>query len=168
MPPASESPALAAEYETVDTLQALNRLVTRARKARHIAVDTETVIDADSPVKVDPLRSTMVGISIALAPGEAYYLPLRHRAPSAAQGDLLFGGPALVDASGDRSPTDAPEDRGLEMGGDDVTGAAGAADEGTPAAPAADGAVTGEGRDGDTVDTGGEPPAAGAAKKKPA
>jgi DNA polymerase I len=173
-PPASEAPALAAEYVTVDTVQALNRLVTRARKARHVSVDTETVIDADSPVKVDPLRSTLVGISIALAPGEAYYLPLAHRAPSAAQGDLPFGAPVLVDASGDRSPTDAPEDRGLEMGGDDVTGAADAtdatdaADETASAAPSADGAVTGEGRDGGTVDTGGEPPAAGSAKKKPA
>src|SRR5687768_6438262 len=58
-PPAAETSALAAEYATVDTLQALQRLVTRARKARHIAVDTETVIDADSPVKVDPLRSSL-------------------------------------------------------------------------------------------------------------
>ena len=164
-PPAAETSALAAEYATVDTLQALQRLVTRARKARHIAVDTETVIDADSPVKVDPLRSSLVGISIALAPGEAYYLPLRHRAASTAQGDLPFGGPPLLDASGDRAPTDAPEDRGLETGGDSIAGD----DDGAPrAAAAADGGVTGEGRDDATVDTGGEPAAAGSAKKKPA
>ena len=47
----------------------------RARRA-YIAFDTETVIDADSPQKVDPLRCSLVAISIAIGPGEAYYLPL--------------------------------------------------------------------------------------------
>jgi DNA polymerase I len=54
-----------------------------------------------------------VSISIAVAPGEAYYLPLRNREHQAEQRDLL------VDVSGDRSPTDAPEDRGLTRGGDE-------------------------------------------------
>ena len=35
------------------------------------------------------MRSTLVSISMALAPGEAYYFPLRHRVPRAAQGDFL-------------------------------------------------------------------------------
>jgi DNA polymerase-1 len=78
-------------YETVDTIPALERMVARARKAPYIAFDTETVIDADSPQKVDPLRCTLIGISIAVAPGEAFYLPLRHRAFQPAQGDLLLG-----------------------------------------------------------------------------
>ncbi|HEU4564224.1 MAG TPA: DNA polymerase I, partial [Gemmatimonadaceae bacterium] len=86
----------------------------RAREVGQIAVDTETVIDPSSPQKVDPLRSSLVAISIAVAPGEAYYLPLAHRAREEAQGSLL------LDASGDRAPTDAPEDRGLEMGGDEI------------------------------------------------
>jgi DNA polymerase-1 len=59
------------------------------------------------------LRSTLVSISIAVAPGEAYYLPLKHRTRREAQGSLL------IDVSGDRSPTDAPEDRGLTLGGDE-------------------------------------------------
>jgi DNA polymerase I len=100
-------------YITVDTLPALDALMQRIRKVPYIAVDTATVIELGSPQIADPLRSTIVSISIAVAPGEAYYLPLRHRERHGSQGELL------IDASGDRSPTDAPEDRGLTLGGDE-------------------------------------------------
>jgi DNA polymerase I len=100
-------------YVIVNTIPALEALMLRIRSVPYIAVDTETVIELGSPQIVDPLRSTLVSISIAVALGEAYYLPLRHRDRRQAQGDFL------VDASGDRSPTDAPEDRGLTLGGDD-------------------------------------------------
>lgn len=100
-------------YITVDTLPALDALMQRIRKSPYIAVDTATVIELGSPQIADPLRSTIVSISIAVAPGEAYYLPLRHRERHGSQGELL------IDASGDRSPTDAPEDRGLTLGGDE-------------------------------------------------
>jgi len=79
-------------YVTVDTIPALERMVARARKAPYIAVDTETVIEPDSPQEVDPLRATLVAISIAVGPGEAFYLPLRHRVPQSIQGDLLLDG----------------------------------------------------------------------------
>jgi DNA polymerase-1 len=78
-------------YQTVDTIEALERMIARARSAPYIAVDTETVAEPDSPLPSDPRRSTLVGLSIAVAAGEAYYLPLRHRAVQAAQGDLLLG-----------------------------------------------------------------------------
>ena len=107
-----ETPARDTNYVTVDTLEAMREVIARARQVPHIAVDTETLIDPDSPQKVDPLRSTLVSIAMALAPGEAYYFPLRHRVPRAAQGDFL------IDASGDRSPTDDPAERGLTQGGD--------------------------------------------------
>ena len=100
-------------YVIVNTIPALEALMLRIRSVPYIAVDTETVIELGSPQIVDPLRSTLVSISIAVALGEAYYLPLRHRDRRQAQGDFL------VDVSGDRSPTDAPEDRGLTLGGDD-------------------------------------------------
>ena len=77
-------------YVTVDTIDALHALIARARTAPHIAFDTETVIDADSPTSIDPLRSSLTGISIAIAPGDAYYLPLRHRERHEAQGNLLL------------------------------------------------------------------------------
>ena len=115
-----EKPAPDTRYVTVDTLEAMQEVLARARRVPHIALDTETLINPDSPQKVDPLRSALVSISIALAPGEAYYFPLRHRVPRAAQGDFL------IDASGDRSPTDDPGERGLIQGGDPETQATGA------------------------------------------
>jgi DNA polymerase-1 len=77
-------------YVTVDSIPALERMVSRARKAPYITLDTETVIEPDSPQEVDPLRSILVAISIAVGPGEAFYLPLRHRVYQPVQGDLLL------------------------------------------------------------------------------
>ncbi|HSQ31086.1 MAG TPA: DNA polymerase I [Gemmatimonadaceae bacterium] len=79
-------------YLTVDTLPALEKVVARARRAPHIAVDTETVIDPAAPQEVDPLRSTLVGITIAVAPGEAYYFPVAHRARLQDQVEIGLGG----------------------------------------------------------------------------
>jgi DNA polymerase I len=101
-------------YATVDTLEDVERAVSRARQAKVIAIDTETLINRDSPQLADPLRSSLVSISIAVDEGEAYYFPFRHSVYRPRQGELL------VDAPGDRSATDAPEDRGLIRGGDEV------------------------------------------------
>ncbi|MEP6780590.1 MAG: 5'-3' exonuclease H3TH domain-containing protein, partial [Gemmatimonadaceae bacterium] len=68
-----------AKYETVDTLEALARVIQRAREVPYIAIDTETVSEPNAPIAVDAMRAILVGISIAMAPGEAYYLPFRHR-----------------------------------------------------------------------------------------
>ena len=89
--PIAETTRPTTQYVTVDTIPALERMVARARKAPYIAIDTETVVESDSPQKVDPLRSILVAISIAVGPGEAFYLPLRHRPFRPAQGDLLLG-----------------------------------------------------------------------------
>ena len=109
---APERPAV--RYETVDTVERMREVLARARQAPHVAIDTEVTVDFDSPSASDPLRSTLVSLAIAMAPGEAYYLPLRHRSRSVTQGELL------VDIPGDRAPTDAREDRGLVMGGDEA------------------------------------------------
>ena len=103
----------ATAYKVVDTLEELMRVVSIARKAGSISLDTETVINVDSPQKVDPLRSKLVAISIGVAPGEAYYLPLRHVPRRDVQSELL------IEAAGDRAATDAPDDRGLIRGGDE-------------------------------------------------
>jgi DNA polymerase-1 len=76
-------------YETVDTLDGLERLVARARSTACITIDTEVVADRDAPL-ADALRSTLVGMTIAVAPGQAYYLPFAHRAHSPAQGALVL------------------------------------------------------------------------------
>jgi DNA polymerase-1 len=96
------APARAAaprRYALVEDVAAVEALVARAREVGTIAVDTETVIDPDAPVAVDPLRSTLVGISIATTEGEAWYLPFRHRLLGAAQGDLLAETPVVKGTS---------------------------------------------------------------------
>ena len=103
-------------HTVVDSTQALERLINRARKTKYIAVNTQTVPDQGAPTRGDPLRSRLVSVTIALSETEAFYLPLAHREwqpAQPAQGELL------IDSSGDRAPTDAPEDHGIVGGGDD-------------------------------------------------
>jgi DNA polymerase-1 len=105
-------------HVVIDSPHALERLINRARKSKYIAINTQTVPDPGAPTKGDPLRSRLVSITIALSETEAFYLPLTHREwqpTQPAQGELL------IDASGDRAPTDAPEDRGIIRGGDEDT-----------------------------------------------
>ena len=100
-------------YVTVDTVEKMNELVAHAREVGSITIDTETVVSPHSPLQVDPLRSVLVSMAIATAPGQAWYLPFRHVEWRDFQGELL------IDAAGDRSATDASSDRGLIRGGDD-------------------------------------------------
>ena len=76
-------------YTLVHTVAALARLVERVRTVGFMSVDTETESDPGAPIAVDPMRANLVGISIAVAPGEGYYLPFTHRAPAPPQGELL-------------------------------------------------------------------------------
>ncbi|MDP1860360.1 MAG: DNA polymerase I [Gemmatimonadaceae bacterium] len=89
---AERVPRTDTHYQLVDTAEALRTLVDRVRTVGRFAFDTETVAEPGSPSKVDPLRSRLVSLSIALTAGEAYYLPFAHRAWEAAQGSLLLGG----------------------------------------------------------------------------
>src|SRR5579862_4489290 len=84
-------PKVDREYQIVDNVEGLQRLVQVARESELIAIDIETMPDEDAPPVATPLRTTLVGISIAVAPGQAYYLPLAHRAPESSQGDLSLG-----------------------------------------------------------------------------
>ena len=67
---------LAREYETVTDAAALADWVRRLRAAPVAAVDTET----DS---LDPMRARLVGISFAVEPGRAAYVPVGHVGPDA-------------------------------------------------------------------------------------
>ena len=111
----SPSEVASATYTTVDSTQALERLITRARRARYIAIDTQAIVQSGTLTSIDPLRSRLVSLAIATGAGEAYYLPLAHREWHPAQGELL------IDASSNRAPTDAPEDRALVRGGDETS-----------------------------------------------
>jgi DNA polymerase-1 len=68
-----------AQYPTVQTLEDLDAWIARGFAAGVIAFDTETS-------SLDPLRADLVGFSLAIAPGEACYVPLNH-----VQGEGLFG-----------------------------------------------------------------------------
>jgi DNA polymerase I len=63
-------------YETVFDRERLAAWIARLRAAPLAALDTET----DS---LDPMRARIVGISFAVQPGEAAYVPLRHDFPGA-------------------------------------------------------------------------------------
>ena len=59
------------QYETVQTAEQLARWIERAQAARIVAVDTETSA-------LDAMRAELVGVSLALGPNDACYIPLAH------------------------------------------------------------------------------------------
>ncbi|MBL8340344.1 MAG: DNA polymerase I [Rubrivivax sp.] len=81
-PPATEEVApaaaieLAREYETIVAWERLDAWLERLRAAPLVALDTET----DS---LENLRARIVGISFAVEPGRAAYVPLAHHYPGA-------------------------------------------------------------------------------------
>jgi len=91
-------------YAVVDNVPALERAIARARRSAYIAIDTETLIDPTAPQELDPLRSALIGLTIAVAEGEAYYLPFAHRHRADTQGDLGLGDSLIQN---DASPTKA-------------------------------------------------------------
>ena len=75
-PPAVEAAPLAREYETVLDRDRLAHWLQVVRAAPLAALDTET----DS---LDPMRARIVGLSLAVEPGRAAYVPLAHDGPDA-------------------------------------------------------------------------------------
>ncbi len=59
-------------YVTVTTAKELDAWIARAREAGLVCVDTETT-------SLDPMTATLCGVSLAVAPGEACYIPCGHR-----------------------------------------------------------------------------------------
>ncbi len=72
-------PVSHADYETITTLESLERWITTATAQGFVCVDTET----DS---LDAMQANIVGVSLATAPGKACYIPLAHQGA----GDGLF------------------------------------------------------------------------------
>lgn len=70
-PPRAAAPAREKHYETVLSVEALLAWIERIAQAELTAIDTET----DS---LDPMRAQIVGLSLAVQPWEAAYIPLRH------------------------------------------------------------------------------------------
>ena len=82
--PPAEDPIDRTKYETVRDFERLEEWVARAMAQGYVAVDTET----DS---LDSVAANLVGVSLALAPGEACYIPLAHVDPNAAGDGDMFG-----------------------------------------------------------------------------
>jgi DNA polymerase-1 len=59
-------------YKTVATLKELDAWIARAREEGVVCVDTETT-------GLDPMTAGLCGVSLAVAPGEACYVPCGHR-----------------------------------------------------------------------------------------
>ncbi len=74
-----------AKYPAVRTLGDLDAWIARAFEAGIVAFDTETN-------SLDPIQAELVGASLAVAPGEACYIPINH-----AQREGLFGDGLLPD-----------------------------------------------------------------------
>ncbi|MDE2405607.1 MAG: DNA polymerase I [Sphingomonadales bacterium] len=86
--PLPEMPAIdRAAYECVQTEEALARWIERAFAARVVAVDTETSM-------LDAMQAELAGISLAVGPNEACYIPLGHGGS-----DMFAEKPPQVDAA---------------------------------------------------------------------
>ncbi len=71
------------KYECVRTLAALKKWIARAHDAGIVAVDTETT-------SLDAMQAELCGVSLAVAPNEACYVPLGHREGGSEGGTDLF------------------------------------------------------------------------------
>ena len=77
-------------YEVVRSLERLNAWIARARDLGVVALDTRTT-------RLDPMQATLCGISLAVTPNEACYIPLAHLKGGDAGNGGLFAGPIAPD-----------------------------------------------------------------------
>jgi DNA polymerase-1 len=78
------------KYETVRSLERLRAWIERARDLGLLALDVET----DS---LDPMQAQLCGFSLAVAPNEACYVPLKHRQGGDGERGGLFQGEIAAD-----------------------------------------------------------------------
>ena len=87
---AAKEPFDRSKYETVTTRERLEAWIADAYAAGRVAFDTETS-------GLDPMRADLVGLSLAVAPGKACYVPVGH---TKSAGGLDFeGGEAIAQLS---------------------------------------------------------------------
>jgi 5''-3'' exonuclease (including N-terminal domain of PolI) len=63
--------AVESNYHTIGTKKQLDELIKVMKKASYISFDTETT-------SLDYMHAELVGVSIALKPNEAFYIPINH------------------------------------------------------------------------------------------
>jgi DNA polymerase-1 len=69
--PAPQPPPVEKDYQTVLTQQQLDNWVAKIKSASLVAVDTETT-------SLDYMQAQLVGVCVAVEPGEAAYIPFGH------------------------------------------------------------------------------------------
>ena len=77
-------------YEVVRSLERLNAWIARARDLGLVALDSRTN-------SLDPMQATLCGLSLAVTPNEACYIPLAHRTGGDGGTGGLFAGPIAPD-----------------------------------------------------------------------
>jgi DNA polymerase-1 len=88
-----------ARYETVRTPERLKALVARATDRGTVAIGVEAS-------SIDPMQAELCGISLALAPNEACYVPLAHRKSGDGGSGGLFEGGLAPDQIDERAALD--------------------------------------------------------------
>ena len=96
-----------ADYQLVQSIDALQRWIDEAAKCGLVAVDTETT-------SLDAMAAKLVGVSLSATPGRACYIPLGHRTP-VAQGTLDLGDGGGGGGGGGERPEQIPLDRALAL-----------------------------------------------------
>src|SRR5580700_1789838 len=81
----ARAPIDRAAYKIVRTVAELSAWIARAEDEGVVAIDAETS-------SADPLQGELIGLSLAVKPGEACYIPIRHRTGA----DDLFNGAGLA------------------------------------------------------------------------
>jgi len=76
LPPPVVNEPVTARYETVTTWAQLDSWINRLEAAPYFSFDTETT-------DLNPMRAQLVGLSFAICPGEAAYVPVAHDYPGA-------------------------------------------------------------------------------------
>jgi DNA polymerase-1 len=78
------------DYKVLRALPELEAWLARAADRGVLAIECETS-------SLDPMQASLCGFALALATGEAGYVPLAHRQGGEASGEGLFGGGLLAD-----------------------------------------------------------------------
>ncbi|MBQ9641400.1 MAG: DNA polymerase I [Bacteroidaceae bacterium] len=65
-----------AQYQLVDSLEAMRNLAAKLLTAKEFALDTETASWDKNDKIVDPMKAELVGLSFAMTENEAYYIPV--------------------------------------------------------------------------------------------
>jgi DNA polymerase-1 len=100
------------QYAIVDTLRVLDQMVATVQKSGACAFDTETTA-------TDPIMADLVGISLATAPGRAWYIPIGHgkRAHTVVQGEQVELGDLPLFVGQETGDVDAEIPDGKESAG---------------------------------------------------